>query len=236
MVQRTCQYCQKPFFVPSYVVRRGEGRFCSIACRNAGRPHPIIFHVCDGCGRSFRVRRCETDRKFCSWACYRPLRNLTPAQRFLLIWEKIEKSADPSLCWVWPRARDKDGYGIMTISKQGETRTYKVHRLSYKIHKGEIPEGHGVLHRCDNSPCIRPSHLYSGTDQQNANDRQERGWIARGELNWRARLAVEQVKEIKKLLAQPNPPTQSILAQRFGVGQSAISSIWLEKTWKHVTV
>ena len=40
---------------------------------------------------------------------------------------------------------------------------------------GEIPKGQHVLHHCDNPPCVNPDHIYVGTPQDNANDRDRRG-------------------------------------------------------------
>ena len=57
------------------------------------------------------------------------------------------------------------------------------HRYSYSTFVGEIPEGFHVLHSCDNKVCVLPAHLRLGTNQDNANDRLERG-RAKGK-NWK---------------------------------------------------
>ena len=49
------------------------------------------------------------------------------------------------------------------------------HRVSHELHIGPIPEGLGVLHRCDNPPCTRPDHIYAGTQGRNLLDAYERG-------------------------------------------------------------
>lgn len=36
------------------------------------------------------------------------------------------------------------------------------HRLSYIMHVGPLGPDECSLHRCDNPPCIRPSHLFKG--------------------------------------------------------------------------
>ena len=63
------------------------------------------------------------------------------------------------------------------INQNGYTNfsTTSSHRYSYSMFVGEIPEGYHVLHSCDNKVCVLPAHLRVGTNQDNANDRVERG-------------------------------------------------------------
>src|SRR4051812_8322076 len=78
-------------------------------------------------------------------------------------------------CWEWcgarlPRPRTGEpGYGVMKIGGRAGKVEY-VHRISYELFVGQIPEGLCVLHRCDNTACIRPSHLFPGTKDDNNKD------------------------------------------------------------------
>ncbi len=68
------------------------------------------------------------------------------------LWAKVDKSSD---CWIWQGSDNGNGYG--QISKN-----YKkiyVHRLSYEIHKGQIPDKMTVHHLCMNTKCVNPEHL-----------------------------------------------------------------------------
>jgi len=69
-------------------------------------------------------------------------------------------------CWLWTGALDSSGYGSLRVGPK----IYSVHRLSWIIFRGPIPEGLQVLHRCDTRRCIRPSHLFLGTSQDNTED------------------------------------------------------------------
>ncbi len=55
------------------------------------------------------------------------------------------------------------------------------HRVSWEIHFGpESIEGMQVLHHCDTPACVRPSHLFLGTEADNARDKVEKGRQAEG--------------------------------------------------------
>jgi hypothetical protein len=53
--------------------------------------------------------------------------------------------------------------------------TVGAHRLAYTFTFGEIPDGLGVLHTCDNPPCCNPNHLWLGTQLENIADRHSKG-------------------------------------------------------------
>lgn len=64
------------------------------------------------------------------------------------------------------KARSQSGYALMKIGKT----TIGAHRISWIVHKGEIPKGKWVLHKCDNPLCIRHDHLFTGTPKDNTKD------------------------------------------------------------------
>lgn len=99
---------------------------------------------------------------------------LSPLERFLL---KVQVSEDG--CWQWLASRDIDGYG--KFGYNGDSRP--AHAVAYALAYGKIPEGMCVLHHCDNRSCVRPSHLFLGTRQDNTRDMVEKGRSARGNRN-----------------------------------------------------
>ena len=68
-------------------------------------------------------------------------------------------------CWEWLLAKDPEGYG--TIYYKGYTRS--VHRTAFKEYSGSL-DGLYVLHRCDNTSCFNPEHLFLGTQEDNNHD------------------------------------------------------------------
>ena len=66
---------------------------------------------------------------------------------------------------------DLHGYGAIVVNGK----LCKAHRISYLLTNGTLDESLGVLHKCDNNPCIRPDHIYQGTQQDNMADMFARG-------------------------------------------------------------
>lgn len=105
----------------------------------------------------------------------------TLAERF---WEKVDKDG-PTLpgmdspCWLWTGATHRQGYGEILIDG---VKKY-AHVIGWVLQYGPVPEGHDVLHRCDNPPCVR--HLFNGTHQDNMSDMVAKGRSATGARNGR---------------------------------------------------
>jgi hypothetical protein len=84
---------------------------------------------------------------------------------------KVSKPTNPEACWLWTAAKDHNGYGTLKIAG----RNVGAHRLSFEIHKGPIPPDQIICHRCDNPTCVNPEHLFSGTTQDNVDDKMNKG-------------------------------------------------------------
>jgi hypothetical protein len=85
-----------------------------------------------------------------------------------IFWMKVKKSND---CWLWTAAKTDKGYGVLGyLNDNGKNITDKAHRISWRLHYGEIPDGLCVLHKCDVSGCVNPKHLFLGTKSDNNRD------------------------------------------------------------------
>lgn len=133
-------------------------------------------------------------------------------------------------CWEWRRMTDRKGYG--RIRWGGRQRP--AHRLMYEITFGEAPPALQVRHKCDNPPCINPSHLLTGTNQDNVDDKVERQRQNKGEQIPSAKLKAEDVPVIFQLYAQGVSGQE--IGKRMGVGGGAIMRVLQRKTWKHVSI
>ena len=146
----------------------------------------------------------------------------TPQERF------EEKFTKADGCWEWTACRDKWGYGRLQFSEKMQG----AHRVAYQLYVGEIPDGLCVLHHCDNPSCVRPDHLFLGTNDDNVRDRDGKGRGAIGEKNGSAKLTEEQVKTIRSKRKEGAHTID--LAKQFGVAQRTISKIVLYQKWAKI--
>lgn len=145
-------------------------------------------------------------------------------------WAQVDKSGE---CWVWTGSRTSFGHGTFYPRDGGPVRI-NAHRRSWEMHFGAIPEGLFVLHHCDNPPCVRPDHLFLGTQADNMQDalskgRYDRTLRARGEQNGQARLTADDVRAIRVELSKGR--TSYSIAPDFGVNPATIWRIAIGQTW-----
>lgn len=153
-------------------------------------------------------------------------------------WEKVDKNGPlpkelPEIgpCWLWTgKARHYFGYGDVTL------RGYKSrsHRISWILENGPIPEKMSVLHKCDNTSCCNPAHLFLGDQKDNALDmwKKNRGSCGFGENHAKAKLTIEAVKEVRILIQQGF--TMREIGKIFGVDHTQIVRINTGQRWKSV--
>lgn len=130
----------------------------------------------------------------------------------------------PCLEWDWSICGGRSGgYGNM---KYPDGRNDKTHRAAWKLTRGEILFGLFVCHRCDNRRCIRPIHLFLGTNDENIADMRAKGrqrYVGHDGLS-QSKVTNEQISQIRSLWANGNL-RQKEIAILFGVNQQRISAI-----------
>jgi hypothetical protein len=99
-------------------------------------------------------------------------------------WDKVDQTGPipihcPELgpCWLWTGALDHQGYGTFTWQGRGEGGLVWIgaHRAAFLLDGGRLAPGEQALHRCDNPPCVRRSHLFAGTIADNQRDSYAKG-------------------------------------------------------------
>jgi hypothetical protein len=142
---------------------------------------------------------------------------------------------DEKSCWIWVGA--SCGKYIKYGSFRINGTTDKPHRIMYRIHKGQIPEGLWICHTCDNSLCINPNHLFLGTPADNAHDRDKKGRqvAMKGEEHGMSKLTQKSIIEIKASMHRFITAYHKLeinLAKKYGVTKTTIRDVRRGKTWK----
>lgn len=135
-------------------------------------------------------------------------------------------------CWIWNGKKDRGGYGYPR-SGDGE-KCVLAHRISYSFVNGPIPAGLHILHRCDVSACVRPSHLFVGTAADNKSDSAAKGRHAhlRGEDNGHRKINDWIARRIRTEVGEGG--AQRSVARRHGLSKSQVSRIVNGTAWAHV--
>jgi hypothetical protein len=156
------------------------------------------------------------------------------------LWHLLEKIPETDACIPWEHCRlpkigaDRADYGQVRYGGK----VWLVHRLTWTLHRGPIPEGMDVCHSCDSPPCFNLRHLFLGTRQENMQDCATKGrnFIPKGEIHPRARLTEAQVIDIRTNLYKPHTRGSGAksLAKRFGVSIRAMRMVISGETWRHL--
>ena len=117
-------------------------------------------------------------------------------------------------CWLWTGNKYPESYGQLA-PVWGER---LAHRWAYKHHKGEIPEGKMVRHKCDVRLCVNPDHLELGDAIDNVHDMLERNEKAFGR-----KITNKQVEEI--LEYRKSGKIYKEIAELYGVSRRTIEKI-----------
>lgn len=173
----------------------------------------------------------------------------------LKLMRKVKKNGE---CWIFTgclNGKNGKGYGLTSYQKK----RIVAHRLSYILHKGDIPPGMSVLHNCpggDNRACINPDHLWIGTYKDNAIDACKKGRMIpiwgrkktqeekdkiqrnrkipdqKGVKQHRAILDDHKVLEIRRLLMEKTKYRE--ISEKFGIAIRSVADIKFRRTWKHI--
>lgn len=163
---------------------------------------------------------------------------ITPISVVMIkFWSKVDKSGEH---WLWLGAKTSKGYGKLralghTPNKSGYI---EAHRFIYIVTYGPIGEL-SILHHCDVPACVKPEHLFTGTQADNIHDMWAKGRASspptfRGSACNLSKLSEEQAHWIFKLHAKGK--TQKEIALAVGCNQQNVSSILLGKTWSHLNL
>lgn len=133
----------------------------------------------------------------------------------------------PNGCREWTRSTSHFGYGVL----RWMGRYWYAHVVAWMKFHGPVPPGFHVLHECDNPPCVAPEHLYLGTLQQNAQDREGR---SRGRPDKRhnglTRITIRDA--LRARLMDAYGEDRTTIGAMLGLARSQVSNILTGKCWR----
>jgi hypothetical protein len=124
--------------------------------------------------------------------------------------------------WLYNKGREKTGYCRIMVNRN----RIGVHRLSWIVFRGPIESGLEILHHCDIPNCVRPSHLFKGTQHDNILDCLKKGRLASAKLN------PSKVRKIRRMLV--DGVGLRAIARIFNVTHRTIGDIKWKQRWNHV--
>lgn len=140
-------------------------------------------------------------------------------------------------CWPWTGSKLPTGYGTFGVKRK----PIGAHRVSWMLSHGDASlPSLSVLHKCDNPSCVRPSHLFLGTHQDNMNDMKRKGRssagkprphakVRRGDDSPFAKLTWAKVTSMRAEYVLG--ATQVSLASKYGISFQHASEILRGKRW-----
>lgn len=257
-IECVCLVCGKRFLAWPSAIKRGKAKLCSRACFYVSLREVVaasdipptkpkrksVQLPCEQCGKVFWAPTKEINRgggKFCSQTCFFNSRVISTGQQF------VRHAGEPNEfgCMLWTGMVLENGYGKFYRSRRDTEdgkRNIIAHRFAFEFAHGPIPDGMGVLHRCDeNYPvsdityrrCVNPLHLFIGTQRDNNNDKVAKGRQMKGEKHPFATVTDEIVRSMRRRY-DAGLATQSRLARELGMSIANVSHIVRRLTWKHV--
>jgi hypothetical protein len=161
----------------------------------------------------------------------RPVLSLEAVQQ--RFWGRVDKTDG---CWLWTGTAHGYGYGLFNLPKTetAPARTWRAHRLSWVWEHGSIPDGLRVCHKCDVPACVRPDHLFLGTDNDNMRDAINKGRMWEGADHPLAKLTPDAVRDIRHRAANGEIPYR--IALSIGINPGTVWGILNGLSWKAVEI
>ena len=133
------------------------------------------------------------------------MKRKTVRERFDSFW--MERGS----CWMWTGVCLKGGYGSFRNENNDKE---QAHRWSARVLGKLLIAGKCVCHHCDNPGCVRPEHLFVGTQQDNMRDRDRKGRQGAVKIPM---AVVDAIRADTRL--------QRTIAEQYGVAQSYVSRL-----------
>ena len=135
----------------------------------------------------------------------------------------------PNGCWYWLGGKQGDGYGVIRVGKK----CCLAHRVSMHLFNDfDLDSKLYVCHHCDNTTCVNPEHLYTGTQLDNMRDMYKRGRAKIGEHHPKNKLKESDVLWMREHWGKEWSCAK--LAKKFGINPKCAWQIVVREIWTHI--
>ncbi len=181
--------------------------------------------ACETCGSRYHPwKGRETTSRTCSRRCNAGVSAKENAHQES-DFDRLTELSDG--CWNWKGTTREDGYGEFFIAGK----RYRAHRYAYERAYGAIAEGLFICHRCDNRACVRPDHLFCGTQLDNMQDMSAKGRHGgpnlRGEAHPGAKITALIAEKIRS-----DPRVAKAVAAEHQISTSTVWAIRSGRLWR----
>jgi hypothetical protein len=134
---------------------------------------------------------------------------------------------DTNGCLIWPFARNRGGYGLISIGGKCCVASREMCRIAHG--EPQSPEMEAA-HICGlgHTGCVNPNHLRWATSKENSADTLAAGRTVRGERHKLSKLTESEVRAIRTECAHLSGMA---VARKFGIAESTVRAIRNGKKW-----
>lgn len=150
-----------------------------------------------------------------------------PVKKF---WNNVRVTDD---CWIWKDTSKVNLYGRFCY--EGKTaspsRVLKIHIDKPKILNRTV----FACHKCDNPPCVRPSHIFWGSQKDNIKDAVSKGrWFHRGFIGKRPKNQILEEHQVLLIRAFSRSVHRKSFEKILKIKSKSLWFIQAGHSWKQV--
>lgn len=107
----------------------------------------------------------------------------------------------------------------------------RAHRFSWELHNGKIPPDICVLHKCDTPACVRPDHLFLGTQLDNVKDMLAKKRNVKGTMVPQSKINEQVARNIKNAYIRGKTTMEQVAAM-FGTNADVVWTVVNGVAWR----